>query len=196
VNTMHTNLAHKEPCSWPHRGNPHYHSFCPRCCHPASACCCSVPQCRKEAKEVVVVPEVKAAADKSTLEIHRMASMISSMQSTAETKAESADYAKTVNEANLARLNLGSATAFIGGGCCVHLSVEYMPADATASASGLVVVVVIDSEGTVLAWAKTVKAQSSYEIKENIITTNPGAKLIVYAINLMVRVRWCEVFSC
>ena len=54
---------------------------------------------------------------------------------TSETTTGSADTASglhllrtnTINEASLARLSLGSATAFIGGGCCVHLSVEYMP---------------------------------------------------------------------
>jgi hypothetical protein len=217
VSTMRTNIdknvvadtafsvAGRPPFVGPrkHRGNPHYHSFCPHCCHPAHACCCGAPQCRKEAKEVVVMPEVKAR-DKAIVNIHRMAASILSMQPSAETPEESAgaETASSVlrmqalDEKTLARTGLGMATAFIGGGCCVHLSAEYMPAGATTSQNGIIVVAVTDSGGTVLAWAQVVGAQSGYHIKENIITTNPGAKLLVYAVNTMARVRWCEIFSC
>ena len=49
----------------------------------------------------------------------------------------------------------GLATAFIGGGCCVHLSIEYAPSGA---ADGLVGVLVQDSQDTTLAWVKKVHA--------------------------------------
>ncbi len=87
-----------------------------------------------------------------------------------------------------------SDTAIIGGGCCVHLSVEYMHSQETATATA-VAVKVNDSEGTTLAWAKKGFAPGYY-IKEGIITTNPGATLIVTVSNAIARVRWCEVFSC
>ncbi len=198
-------VAERQPLmgSRRHRGNPHYHGFCPHCCHPAGACCCGAPQCRKEAKEVVVMPEVKAR-DRSAILMHQVAASILSMQTAAEAAPEAAETEtplsvlrmQKIDEKTLARTNLGMATAFLGGGCCVHLSAEYMPAGATASAQGIILVAVTDSGGTVLAWAQVVGADSGYQIKENIITTNPGAKLLVYAINVMARVRWCEIFSC
>ena len=186
-----------------HDHNPHYHSFCSHCCHPAGACCCCVPECRREPKELVIVPKT-GAVDQATLEVHQMAMSMLSMppEPTQDTSAETGASEinllrmKKMDAQTLSTLNLGTGTAFIGGGCCVHLSVEYMPESATASADGIVLVAVTDSEGTVLAWGKQVNAHSSYEIKENIITTNPGAKLLVYAVNLIVRVRWCEIFSC
>lgn len=88
----------------------------------------------------------------------------------------------------------GSDSTIIGGGCCVYLSVEYMHSQETATATA-VAVKVNDSEGTTLAWAKKGFAPGYY-IKEGIITTNPGATLIVTVSNAIARVRWCEVFSC
>jgi len=91
---------------------------------------------------------------------------------------------------------IGLKHAFIGGGCCVHLSVEYMP-EQIKNAPCAVIVIVEDSENTLLAWSKKFDAaQSGYKIQEDIITTNPGAKLMVYVVNAVARVRWCEVFSC
>ena len=87
----------------------------------------------------------------------------------------------------------GFGTAFIGGGCCVHLSIEYAPAGA---ADGLVGVLVQDSQDTQLAWVKKVHAGLGYQIKEGIITTKPGAHLTALVVGATARVRWCEVFSC
>ena len=87
----------------------------------------------------------------------------------------------------------GIGTAFIGGGCCVHLSVEYMaPANATNST---LVTLVQDSENTMLGWGKS-DVKPGYYIKEGIITTHPGAELSVVVLNMTARLRWCEVFSC
>ncbi len=102
-----------------------------------------------------------------------------------------------INAAALRRMVEGAAV--IGGGCCVHLSVEYMPSNqlgvlATAKPVALVGVGVLDSQGTLLAWGKL--GVEGYAIKEDIITTNPGARLLVVALNAVARVRWCEVFSC
>jgi len=84
----------------------------------------------------------------------------------------------------------GMGVAFIGGGCCVHLSIEYM----STNANSLVLVLVLDSEGTVLGWMKTA-VKPGYYIKEGIISTKPGAILGVSVSNIIARVRWCEVFS-
>ena len=108
------------------------------------------------------------------------------------------DANKTMEAANLqAKLpTTGQDEAFIGGGCCVHLSVEFMPIPATGTTPGAVLVSVVDSEETVLQWMKIVQPGSGYKIKEAIISTNPGAILHVAVLNVTARVRWCEVFSC
>lgn len=85
-------------------------------------------------------------------------------------------------------------SAFIGGGCCVHLSIEYAPSTPTTNPS--VIVRVEDSEGTVLVWQKSEKPGAGYQIKECIVTTKPGADLSVTVTNMTARVRWCEIFSC
>ena len=90
----------------------------------------------------------------------------------------------------------GAKTAFIGGGCCVHLSVEYMPANAALTPNSLVVVLVVDSEKTIMGWAQAAGSGSVYQVRESIITTKPGAHLAVAVWNMTARVRWCEVFSC
>lgn len=90
----------------------------------------------------------------------------------------------------------GTGKAFIGGGCCVHLSIEYAPTNAASAAPALVMVVVQDSEKTTLGWIKQAEPQAGYQIKEGIITTKPGAHLTVLVVNMTARVRWCEVFSC
>jgi hypothetical protein len=85
--------------------------------------------------------------------------------------------------------------AIIGGGCCVQLSVEYMPATISLQDQACnVIIEVQDSEGTLLAWSKQFK--EGYHVKECVITTYPGAKLIVLVKNAIARVRWCEIFSC
>jgi multidrug efflux pump subunit AcrA (membrane-fusion protein) len=105
-------------------------------------------------------------------------------------------------------LRTGSAQTFIGGGCCVHLSVEYMPLSplgieidlqkkaAVAQLAASVTVTVADSEGTQLTWKQTTGTNSVYQVRENIMTSKPGARLTVTVENMVARVRWCEVFSC
>jgi len=85
--------------------------------------------------------------------------------------------------------------AIIGGGCCVQLSVEYMPATVSLADQVCDVNVrVQDSEGSTLTWRKQFK--EGYHVKECIITTYPGARLTVIVVNAIARVRWCEIFSC
>jgi hypothetical protein len=89
----------------------------------------------------------------------------------------------------------GTGQAIIGGGCCVQLSVEYMPVNLSLQDQVCrVAVEVQDSAGSLLAWSKQFK--EGYHVKECIITTYPGAKLLVIASNAIARVRWCEIFSC
>ena len=89
----------------------------------------------------------------------------------------------------------GVGEAIIGGGCCVSLSVEYMPSNVALNPTGgTVSVQVTDSEGATLVWKKAFK--EGYHVKECIITTNPGATLQVQVVNAIARVRWCEIFSC
>jgi hypothetical protein len=35
-----------------------------------------------------------------------------------------------------------------------------------------------------------------YQVKENVVTTKPGATIKLLASNATVRARWCEIFSC
>jgi hypothetical protein len=84
--------------------------------------------------------------------------------------------------------------AFIGGGCCVHISVEYAPH--TPTAASIVMIIVTDTDGTALAWEKREQPGAHYQVKENVITTKPGATVTLFAANATARIRWCEVFSC
>lgn len=205
----------------PHH-RPQYHGFCHSCCHPMPLCCCSHRQCRKEAKELLVTPQAKVTtdhagvsayvvADKSAMGTDVFASTFSELMGfmkvsePTEGKTDSEENEDENSDSNAARLTVsaasglrsttqpaaGIATAFIGGGCCVYLSIEYM----STNTNSMVIVLVLDSEGTILAWAKN-KIQPGYYIKEGIISTNPGAILGVSVINVVARVRWCEVFSC
>ena len=170
-----TNVPTRQFSGSPHR--PHYHGFCHSCCHPISKCCCGIRGCRKESKELLVRPLVRGSVT------------ITPIIPTVEAVTATAAAAPVTDTAQK-----GSGSAIIGGGCCVHLSVEYMHSQETATTTE-VVVTVNDSEGTTLAWAKKGFAPGYY-IKEGIITTNPGATLKVTVSNAIARVRWCEVFSC
>jgi hypothetical protein len=97
-------------------------------------------------------------------------------------------------KAMAASANDALATAFIGGGCCVHLSIEYTQVSPTVES--IVLVGVVDSEGTTLIWEKKDPPGTHYQVKECIITTKPGATLRLLAVNATARVRWCETFSC
>lgn len=89
---------------------------------------------------------------------------------------------------------LARGVAMIGGSCCAHLSAEYVLLN-PATAGGIVVAL-RDADNTIMIWARPVAAGSGYTIKEDIITTYPGALLVALAVNVTGRLRWCEVFSC
>lgn len=181
----------------PHRGFghhlPHYHGFCRSCCHPMHLCCCGVRECRKIPKELLATPareekptteikEVREKGETGAAEIHEgtlhlMSSLISEIPG------------RVVSGLVIAK----QFTAVIGGGCCVHLSVEYFPTGGADSTN--FTIKVVDSDGTLLAWGKQ-KVPPGYHIKEGIITTRPGAILAVAVKNAIVRVRWCEVIAC
>lgn len=209
------------PGSYPGMGHPHqpyghYHGFCPSCCHPAPLCICGVPGCRKEAKELVVRP-----GDGLTVEylrglqskvliagwgwvdvVREWAELAGQVGAAEEEEAARADAFANLRKSMgairfpaAARVSLqrlvGIGDALLGGGCCVHLSIEYT---ATTDASA-VAVAVVDAENTVLTWARG-KLKVGYSIKEGIISSSPGASLLVVVVAALARVRWCEVFSC
>lgn len=189
------------PAMHPHA--PALQGFCPSCCHPKVKCVCGYRECRKEAKELLVQATLSRDDLQKDATRETLARMIAAMpipgalaqQTKGGDNTEAARAAaNSVAAIAQAELKLGLGTAFIGGGCCVHLSVEYTPSTPTANA--IVAVLVQDSEGTSMAWFKTEKAGTGYQIKEGIITTKPGADLFVLVANMTARVRWCEIFSC
>lgn len=184
------------PATYQHHGEGH--GFCHACCHPVTACCCGCRECRKEAKELLVTPTIKEAAKNDrfteTFNAARTFVNLSSLHAAATAAGEA--RAQTIAEAVVVQPAAvgGLGAAFIGGGCCVHLSVEYAPSSPTAVFA--VLLLVTDSEGTALGWFKLEKAGAGYQVRENIITTKPGAHLAVAVLNATARVRWCEIFSC
>jgi hypothetical protein len=145
---------------------------CRQCGQPSGSCCCGCRECRKEAKELVVTPDANSG-NSGTLKL--------------------LDIGATQDPGAIGRLG-NTGTSFIGGGCCVALAVEYAASVATTGFG--VAVLVRDSEGTELIWRKTETAGTTYRVHECIITTKPGATLVVEVSNCTARVRWCEVFSC
>jgi len=144
---------------------------CRQCGQPKAFCCCGGGrECRKEAKELLVTPGT-ASNPTSTL------------------RSLNINTLKGANDSAVT-----SGTAFIGGGCCVTLAIEYAPSVATAAFG--VAVIAVDSEGTTLIWARGEPAGTPYRVHECIVTTKPGATLTVDVLNCTARVRWCEVFSC
>ena len=149
----------------PHHQHRH-NGFCHSCCHPASQCICH-RECRKEAKELLATPKVERE-----IEDDRAIEILMAMEtpefvgiktrsiekedeiSELETDPLSA-VAKLPGTKSLAR---GRAMAYIGGGCCVHLSVEYT----FIGTESAVAVGVIDSEGTMLIWANRGVSQPGY----------------------------------
>jgi len=177
----------------------HHHGpgTCKSCGQPSEKCGCGCRECRKESREIVVRAQASAntgvTAGSSKFEAVFAAAM--KPQGFATINAD-ADFttAKAATGAAAARLDRAVDTAFIGGGCCVHISVEYAPIVPTAISR--VLILVGDSEGTLLAWMKTEQPGAHYQVKENVITTKPGATIIVAVDNATARVRWCETFSC
>jgi hypothetical protein len=181
------------------------HGFCHGCGHPKSKCVCNCCECRKEAKELLVLSNIQRGDLTNTpgfntaAKTQHIAPMIMTLAPTQDTAAfKDATALDRQNLPGLAAaagaVQLGIGAAFIGGGCCVHLSIEYTPTN--PAVQSLVGVLVQDSEGTLLAWIRTEKPGVGYQIKECIVTTKPGATMVVLTINMTARVRWCEVFSC
>jgi hypothetical protein len=173
----------------PHAHHPVPEGHCRSCGHPSGQCGCGCRTCRKEAKELLVQAKVGDLNSSATLDTGNVFSAM--MAEAAKPRAPGAFAAA---DTRAAAAQLGTGTAFIGGGCCVHISVEYTPTSPTADS--LVGIVVSDSEGTMLAWLRQEKAGTHYQVKEGIITTKPGATITVVVSNMVARVRWCEVFSC
>jgi hypothetical protein len=164
--------------------HPHHgHGFCHSCCHPHSQCQCHRRECRKESKELLVNSD--DAATKPVV-------VAESPASGALNRLRS-EYVSIGHEIGTID-RVGRSEGFIGGGCCVHLSVEYIANDPTQPSR--VIVAVLDSENTTLRWGREEPAGTPYRIKEGIITTKPGAHLMVSVVNATARVRWCEIFSC
>jgi hypothetical protein len=149
--------------------------------YPGRRSCAPAPvrECRKEPRSLLVVDQQQEGRVRTQLPTG-IAEFVSQ-------NAAASDLKLTDNSGML-------GTEFIGGDCCVSLSVEVAPTVATAGF--LVGILVVDSCGTFLAWARVEKAGTCYRVHECVISTNPGAKLTVVAVNCTARVRWCEVFSC
>lgn len=164
---------------------------CRRCGEPSGSCRCGCRECRREAKELLVTPGT--AGQDGTKIGGTEAGKLDPVAMAMIERAKPAAGAATADV--LQRDNaIGTATGFIGGGCCASLSVEYAPTSAIVSFT--VLVEVTDSEGTAMLWLRQEAAGTPYRVKECIITTKPGAKLTVLALNCTARVRWCEIFSC
>ena len=165
---------------------------CRHCGQPSAQCCCGCRECRKEAKELVVTPAAGNTGQDTGSSSGTNAAglaMLRAMQAQALDDTTKATLATSDDNRTA-----GTGTGFIGGGCCVTLSIEYAPTVATAVS--LVGVLVKDADGTTLGWIRTEPAGTGYRIHECIITTKPGATLTVVVLNATARVRWCEVFSC
>jgi hypothetical protein len=180
------------------------HGFCAGCSHPRTTCCCGCRECRKESKDLLVEPTLTRNQLRDTPNLTGAVARMSVLRAFAETMQGSEQGGPQSANLEAAPSNwltadalktgaIGLGTAFIGGGCCVHLSIEYTP---SGSADGVVGVLVQDSHDTQLAWVKKAVAGLGYQIKEGIVTTKPGAHLTALAVGATARVRWCEVFSC
>jgi hypothetical protein len=167
--------------------------FCSGCGHPRASCCCGCRECRKEAKELLVestTTRTKIGEDPTMTSAIEQMSLLSAF---ADPSGTSATGFQLLSPVTLREGNMGLGTAFIGGGCCVHLSVEYTP---TGTTDGTVGLIVNDGNDTALMWMKNAAAGLGYQIKEGVMTTKPGATLAVLVVGATARVRWCEVFSC
>ncbi|MCP5072703.1 MAG: hypothetical protein GY947_05320 [Rhodobacteraceae bacterium] len=195
---------------WHAHSHAGMHAFCHSCCRPQSMCCCH-RDCRKESKELLIVPTITRSNlqqdPKVRDSLNTMAFAAPFMAEIARPKQSAKEGARAENAFGVAAapfadvvaaaqdaLVLGVGTAFIGGGCCVPLSVEYTPSTPTVQSA--ILILVLDADNTLLAWYKIVPPGAGYQIKECIIKTNPGAALAVIVANMTARVRWCEVFSC
>ena len=158
-------------------GRPFGQGACKSCGCESSDCRCGCRQCRKEAKELTFTADPKTQGRATNT-----VGLAASAMANDATGAAAADGTPT------------PAKAFVGGGCCVHISLEYAPITATAQST--VAIIVKDTEGTGMLWEKVDPPGTHYQVKENVVTTKPGATIQLIAINATVRARWCEVFSC
>jgi hypothetical protein len=153
----------------------------------------------KDAKELLVEPTTSSTNVKnepglanSAARMAMFTSFANELQGGDAAAGVDAAPAPLLTPAGLRGGKVGLGSAFIGGGCCVHLSAEYTP---TGTADGVVAVLVQDPD-TELVWIRKVHAGLGYQIKEGVVTTKPGAHLTALAVGATFRVRWCEVFSC
>lgn len=199
------------------------HGFCSSCCHPAAQCNCH-RSCRKIEKELLVQPGATGKADEgiihrsagknapgkaepadpATAKVFALMDLISPLEAPAaagdEKSATDARFtmqgADSLRQAVAAnRVAFGMKNTVIGGGCCVHLSIEYMQMNPLVPSTALTGVLVMDSKATMMAWGKMFTGDG-YHVKECIISTHPGARLWVLSVNAITRVRWCEIISC
>ena len=184
---------------------PHYHEYFPTGCQPARTCACEPPRCRREARELLVQAQAAstrltgndlatATSAMATMRVTQTGTSAASQGANAPAGTDTAPPASVFTDADPA--TAATAGAFIGGGCCVYLSIEYMPSNPLGTATGVVIVLVADHDKTIMMWARVVDANAGYHIQEDIITTHPGAKLTVVVLNVTARVRWSETFSC
>ena len=159
------------------RGQAYGPGTCKSCGCDSGSCRCGCRQCRTEAKELTVTADPKAQG-----------------RGGAVGSLAGAFLAAGAGAGAAAGNAVSPVTAFIGGGCCVHISLEYAPI--TATAQSIVAIIAHDTEGTAMLWEKLDPPGARYQVKENVITTKPGATIMLLAVNATVRARWCEVFSC
>ncbi len=159
------------------RGQAYGPGTCKSCGCDSGSCRCGCRQCRTEAKELTVTADPKAQG-----------------RGGAVGSLAGAFLAAGAGAGAAAGNAVSPVTAFIGGGCCVHISLEYAPI--TATAQSIVAIIAHDTEGTAMLWEKLDPPGAHYQVKENVITTKPGATIMLLAVNATVRARWCEVFSC
>jgi hypothetical protein len=156
----------------------HGPGYCKSCGCESSECRCGCRQCRKEAKEITFAANAQVQG-----------------RGAVAGGLAAAYLVQAADNANAAAAGTPTpATGFVGGGCCVHISLEYAPVTATVQST--VAIMVRDTEGTVMLWEKIDPPGTHYQVKENVVTTKPGATILLIAVNATVRARWCEVFSC
>ncbi len=207
------------PMHPPHPHHHHGHGFCTSCSHPVTQCVCH-RDCRKIEKELLIQPTAATSKDddgktsaisanKSKLDVapnvaHQKITALMDLIAPVEMGSGNKSAEAMSSRTNIQQLRSlvtqraaisGVQSAVIGGGCCVHLSVEYMPLFPLSKLPALSGVLVMDSKSTMLAWGKFFN-EDGYHVKECIISTNPGAFLWVVSVNSVTRVRWCEIISC
>ena len=89
---------------------------CRKCGQPSAQCCCGCRECRKEAKELTVAP---GTSQQDKLDEAHMAAIVGLLHLGAPGDVPERGAANT-------------GTAFIGGGCCVTLAIEYAASVATS----------------------------------------------------------------